>query len=75
MYEIYSKLKIKTPESSQWSSSGVFIAKFEHISHIAVVFLLMSLTKYMRAEKEYLEVAFWTILQVQMKNRNLDKVF
>ena len=75
MYEIYSKLKIKTPESRQWRRSGVFIAKFEHISHIAVVFLLMSLTKYMRADKEYLEVAFWTILQVQMKNRNLDKVF
>ena len=75
MYEIYSKLKIKTPESRQWRRSGVFIAKFEHISHIAVVFLLMSLTKYMRAEKEYLEVAFWTMLQVQLKNRNLDKVF
>ena len=75
MYEIYSKLKIKTPESRQWRRSGVFIAKFEHISNIAVVFLLMSLTKYMRAEKEYLEVAFWTILQVQLKNRNLDKVF
>ena len=75
MFEICSKLKIKTPESRQWRRSGVFIAKFEHISNIAVVFLLMSLTKYMRAEKEYLEVAFWTILQVQLKNRNLDKVF
>ena len=34
--EICSKLTIKTPD-------GVFIVDFEHISHIALVFLLLTL--------------------------------
>ena len=32
--EIYSKLKIKTPERRQWRRPGVFIVNYEHISHI-----------------------------------------
>ena len=39
--EICSKLTIKTPE--QWRRSGVFIVKFEHISHLLLVFLLLTL--------------------------------
>ena len=37
--EIRSKLTIKTPERHQWRRSGTFIANFEHISHLVLVFL------------------------------------
>ena len=38
-----SKLTIKTLKSSQRRRSGVFIVKFEHISLLVLVFLLLSL--------------------------------
>ena len=40
--KICSKLTIKTPERRQWCS-GVFIFNFEHISQLAVMFLLLTL--------------------------------
>ena len=40
--EICSKLTIKTPERRR---SGVFIVNFEHISHLVLVFLLLTLSK------------------------------
>ena len=40
MYEIYSKFTIKTPERRR--RSGVFIVNFEHISHLVLVFLLLT---------------------------------
>ena len=43
MCEICSKLTIKTPERRNWRRSGIFIVNFEHISHIALVFLLLTL--------------------------------
>ena len=33
--EICVKLTIKTPERHHWRRFGVFIVKFEHISHLA----------------------------------------
>ena len=39
--EICSKLTIKTPEQHQWRRFGVFIVYFEHISHLALLFLLL----------------------------------
>ena len=42
--EIYSKLTIKTPERRQWRRSGVFIVNFEHISHLVLVFLKLTLS-------------------------------
>ena len=39
--EICSKLTIKTP--------GVFIVNFKHISHLFLLFLLLTLNKYMLA--------------------------
>ena len=36
--EIFSKLKIKTPERPQCGRSSVFIDSLEHISHLALVF-------------------------------------
>ena len=38
-----SKLTIKTPERRQWRRSGVFIVNFEYISHLVLVFLLLTL--------------------------------
>ena len=45
MSEICSKLTTKAPERSHWRSFGVFIANFEQISHIIVVFPLLTLNK------------------------------
>ena len=36
-------LAIKTPERQQWHRSGAFIVKFEHVSHLVLVFLLLTL--------------------------------
>ena len=38
-----SKLTIQTPERRHWRRSGVFIVTFEHISHLNLVFLLLTL--------------------------------
>ena len=40
--EICSKLAIKTPERYHWRRSGIFIINFEHISHLVLVFLLLT---------------------------------
>ena len=41
--QLCSKLTIKAAERRQWHRSDVFIVKFEHISHLVLVFLLLSL--------------------------------
>ena len=41
--EACSKLTIKTLERHHWRRSGVFIVNFEHISHLALVSLLLTL--------------------------------
>ena len=43
--EICSKVTIKTPEQRHWRRSGVFIVNFEHISHLVLVFLLLTLSR------------------------------
>ena len=49
MYEICLRLtKIKTPERRR---SGVFTDNFEHISHIVPVFLLLTLSKSIPAQR------------------------
>ena len=42
-YEICSKLTLKTPERPQWHPSGVSNVNFEYISHLVLVFLLLTL--------------------------------
>ena len=49
MGEPWSKLKIRTPELRQWRRSGVFMNRFEQVSHIFMVFLLLNLNKKMLA--------------------------
>ena len=41
--EIFSKLAIVTQERRQWRRSGVFTVNFEHILHLVLVFLLLTL--------------------------------
>ena len=41
--QICSKLTMKTPERHLASTPSVFIVNFEHISHLAIVFLLFTL--------------------------------
>ena len=41
--EICSKVTIKMPERRHWRCSDVFFVKFEHISHLLLVFLLLTL--------------------------------
>ena len=43
--EICLKLTIKTPERRQLNRSGDFILNFEHMSHLSLVFLLLTLNK------------------------------
>ena len=43
--EICSELTIETPERHQWRHSGIFIVNFEHISHLVLVFLLLTLRR------------------------------
>ena len=45
--EICSKLTIKTSERRHWYRSGVFVVNFEHISHLVLVILLLSLNRQM----------------------------
>ena len=47
--EICSKLTIKTPQRRGWRRCGVFIVNFEQISHLVVVFILLTLSRYMPA--------------------------
>ena len=44
--EIFSKLTIKTPEQCQWHRPGFFV-NFEHISHLVLLFLLLTLCRLM----------------------------
>ena len=43
-YEICSKLTIKT-ERCKWRCSGVLIINFDHISHLVLLFLLLTLNQ------------------------------
>ena len=43
--KICSKLTIRTQERRQWRRSGLFIVIFEHISHLFLMFLLITLSK------------------------------
>ena len=44
--DICSKLTIKTPERRHWRRFVVFIVNFEHILHLLLVFLLLTLKQH-----------------------------
>ena len=41
------KVNKKSPEQRQWRRSCVFIVNFEHISHLVLVFLVLTLSRSM----------------------------
>ena len=45
MFQLYSELTITKQERHPWSYSGVFIINFEQISHIVLVFPLLTSNK------------------------------
>ena len=45
------KITIKTPKRRQWRRSDVFTINFEHISHLFLMFLFLTLNKHMFARK------------------------
>ena len=51
-------LAVKAPEQRHWSRSGVFIVNFEHILHLVLVFLLLTLN-------------MWLLAGLQQKKLNL----
>ena len=58
----FSKLTIETlVQGLKYGKSGVFIVNFEHISHLALVFLLLNLSKKMPTGFMlfYLEKKIW----------------
>ena len=58
--EICSKLTMKIPERGHWRRSGTFIVNFEHISHLVLVFLLLTLSRQMPAGIAPTELQFIT---------------
>ena len=51
--EILSMLTIKTPNRRQWCRPSVLIVNFEHILHLSLAFLLLTLNKQMFAGWSY----------------------
>ena len=47
--KICSKLTIRTPERHQWRRPGVFTVNFENISHLVLMFPLLTLNKQLPA--------------------------
>ena len=61
--EICPKLTIKTPERRHYPLSGVFIVNFEQISHLVLLFLLLTFSRQMSVGKRSAEVyVIWFLL-------------
>ena len=56
--EICSKLTIKTPERRQWRRSGVFNFNLERISHLILVFLLLTRKMLLMAGETYMTAVY-----------------
>ena len=65
---------IKTAERRQWCRrSHVFIINFEHISHLTLVFLLLTLSRYLPTGKDgkYFENLSFYSIRVGMEGVNM----
>ena len=67
--QIYSKLTQKTLEPSQWRRSGVTIVNFEHISHLVLVFLLLTLSRQISVDLN--SFCTWTLVRLPTGNNIL----
>ena len=56
---VHSKLTKKTPEWRQWRHSGDFIVNFEHISYFFLMFILLTLNKWMLAGNPVVPYKKW----------------
>ena len=70
--KICSELIIKTPKWRHWQRSGLLVVKFEHTSHLFLLFLLLTVNKYvswMVIVRSYHNIflSFWA-LQSDKKN-------
>ena len=65
--EICSKLTIKTPERRH----GAFIVNFEHISHLVLVFLLLTLSRYMVIGYYVKKVVLFLYAKTKSEKKNL----
>ena len=54
---------MKTPERRHWCRSGVAIVNFEHVSHLFLVLLLLSLNKHMLAEIMQFDVILINVIR------------
>ena len=66
MCKTCSKFTIKIPEGRHWRHSGVFIVKFEYISHLFLKFLLLTLSMQM-IFKTFPKLTF-TVFNILFKN-------
>ena len=64
--EICSKLTIQTAEQCQSRCSCIFIVNFEHISHLFLVFLLLTSSKLMLAIWRNFSVMLMVILHISL---------
>ena len=73
--EISSKLTIKTPERLHWRCSGFFIVNSELISHLALVFLLLTLNSYLppRFTHQVLQVYLRFFVSVLIGSHSLQR--
>ena len=67
---ICSKLTIKTLERWHWSRSSVFIANFEHVSHIVLAFLLLTLNMKYLAGNHFCKIVVRDLLLLHEKSQN-----
>ena len=77
--EICSKLTTNTPEQRKWHCSGVFIVNLEHMSHLAVMILLLALNKELSAGFSCLQIYVDTNINLKKTSKmkyigkNIDK--
>ena len=74
--EIDSKLTVKTSERRHLHHSGVFLVNLEHMSHLFLVFLLLTLHKKMlpgMVYKSVLEINY-SYTYIKRKKRNIENV-
>ena len=67
--QAYSKLTQKTVEPSQWRHSSVIIVNFEHISHLVLVFLLLTLSRQISVDLN--SWCTWTLVRLPTGNNIL----
>ena len=56
---------MKAPERHHWCRSKAFIANFEYISHFVLVFLLLTLSRYMPAGVQVVKLCAEHVLQLR----------